>query len=99
MPPTIASFAASFGATIGQNGLAQAKVFAEVVEITPDITRVILRYGFQESPNIPRELEGLRADGVAFEPMQASYFLGRETLVAAVVPTAIARRPSARARA
>ena len=58
----------------------------EVTELAPGIHRVILRYGFQESPNIPRELEALNQDGVPFEAMQASYFLGRETLVAAVVP-------------
>ncbi len=58
----------------------------EVEELAPGIHRVILRYGFQESPNIPRELEALRSHGVAFEPMQTSYFLGRETLVAAAVP-------------
>jgi len=58
----------------------------EVMELAPGIHRVILRYGFQESPHIPRELEGLKQDGVAYEAMQASYFLGRETLVAAVVP-------------
>ncbi|RAI59542.1 potassium transporter Kup [Roseicella frigidaeris] len=58
----------------------------EVTELAPGIHRVILRYGFQESPNIPRELEALNQHGVAFEAMQASYFLGRETLVAAVVP-------------
>ncbi|MBV1796999.1 potassium transporter Kup [Siccirubricoccus sp. G192] len=58
----------------------------EVQELSPGIHRVIVRYGFQESPHIPRELEALRQDGVEFEPMQASYFLGRETLVQAVVP-------------
>jgi KUP system potassium uptake protein len=58
----------------------------EVLELAPGIHRVILRYGFHESPHIPRELESLRAAGVAFESMQASYFLGRETLVQAVVP-------------
>jgi KUP system potassium uptake protein len=47
---------------------------------------VILRYGFQESPHIPRDLESLREVGVPFEAMQSSYFLGRETLVQAVVP-------------
>ncbi|MDJ0389301.1 potassium transporter Kup [Roseomonas sp. E05] len=64
----------------------------EVTELAPGIHRVILRYGFQESPNIPRELEALREYGVAFEPMQASYFLGRETLVAAAVPKMAAWR-------
>jgi KUP system potassium uptake protein len=57
-----------------------------VTELAPDIHRVILRYGFQESPNIPKELEGLREYGIPFEPMQASYFLGRETVVSAAVP-------------
>ena len=58
----------------------------EVTELAPDIHRIILRYGFLESPNLPKELEALRDIGIPFEPMQASYFLGRETVVAAVVP-------------
>jgi KUP system potassium uptake protein len=58
----------------------------EVQELAPDIHRVIIRYGFHESPNIPRVLESLREAGVQYQPMQASYFLGRETLVQAVVP-------------
>ena len=33
-----------------------------------------------------KELEALGEYGVRFEPMQASYFLGRETLVAASAP-------------
>ena len=58
----------------------------EVTELAPAIHRVMLRYGFQESPHIPRELEALRDLGIPFEPMQASYFLGRETVVASAVP-------------
>jgi KUP system potassium uptake protein len=58
----------------------------EVSELASGIHRVILRYGFHESPNIPRELDGLRDHGVEFDAMLASYFLGRETVVAAVVP-------------
>ena len=58
----------------------------EVTQLAPTIHRVLLRYGFQESPNIPKELEALGEIGIAFEPMQASYFLGRETLVPAAVP-------------
>ena len=56
-----------------------------VSELAPGVHRVLLRYGFMESPNIPRELEGL-GDTIAFDPMQASYFLGREVLVPAMVP-------------
>ena len=58
---------------------------AEVAELAPGVHRVILRYGFMESPNIPRDLAAL--DGtVRFDPMQASYFLGREVLVPALAP-------------
>jgi KUP system potassium uptake protein len=58
----------------------------EVTQLSPGIHRVELRYGFMESPNIPRALEDLNSRGVAFDPMQASYFLGREVLVPAMVP-------------
>ncbi len=58
----------------------------EVSELAPGIHRVILRYGFMESPNIPRVLEELNSRGVPFDSMQASYFLGREVLVPAMVP-------------
>jgi KUP system potassium uptake protein len=57
-----------------------------VVELAPGIHRVTIRYGFMESPNLPRDLADLRSLGVAFDPMQASYFLGRETLVPAMAP-------------
>ena len=39
-----------------------------------------------ESPNLPRDLADLRSRGVPFDPMQTSYFLGRETLVRAMAP-------------
>jgi KUP system potassium uptake protein len=58
----------------------------EVEELAPGVHRVILRYGFMESPNIPRALEDLKRFGVAFDPMQVSYFLGREVMVPAMVP-------------
>ena len=53
---------------------------ATVEQLAPGIHRVLLRYGFMESPNIPRALEDLGPDA-GFDPMQASYFLGREVLV------------------
>ncbi len=59
---------------------------AEVEELAPGIHRVILRYGFMESPNIPRALEELHDVGIAYDPMQVSYFLGREVLVRAAIP-------------
>jgi len=59
---------------------------AEIAELAPGIHRVLLRYGFMESPNIPRALEGLNQFGIEYDPMKASFFLGRETLVPAMVP-------------
>ena len=57
----------------------------DVAELAPGIHRVVLRYGFMESPNIPRALEDLDGE-IGFDPMQASYFLGREVLVPAMAP-------------
>jgi KUP system potassium uptake protein len=59
---------------------------AEVAELAPGIHRVILHYGFMESPNVPRALKELDAYGVQYDPMQVSYFLGRETLVPSRLP-------------
>jgi KUP system potassium uptake protein len=58
----------------------------EVSELAPGIHRVLLRYGFMESPNVPRALEDLKSRGVNYDPMQVSYFLGREVLVRAMAP-------------
>jgi KUP system potassium uptake protein len=58
---------------------------SEVGELAPGIFRVILRYGFMESPNIPRELEDL-TDRLGVRVSQASYFLGREVLVPGMAP-------------
>ena len=59
---------------------------AEVTALAPGIHRIVIRYGFMESPNLPRDLAALKPLGVDVDPMQASYFLGRETLVAAAAP-------------
>ena len=72
--------------TVENLDVPEARTRTMVEELAPGITRVTLRYGFMESPNIPRALEDLPAMGVAFDPMQASYFLGREVMVAAQVP-------------
>jgi KUP system potassium uptake protein len=58
----------------------------EISELAPGVNRVVLRYGFMESPNIPRALEELGNTELKYDPMQASFFLGREVLVRAMVP-------------
>ena len=58
-----------------------------VTKMAEGIHRVIVRYGFMESPHLPRDLAAISsAEGLDFDPLQASYFLGRETLVAAARP-------------
>ena len=58
---------------------------AEVAVLAPGMHRVILRYGFMESPNIPKALEDLTEE-LKVRMSQASYFLGREVLVPGMEP-------------
>jgi KUP system potassium uptake protein len=48
--------------------------------------RVILRYGFMDEVDIPRGLAAFKAGGAGFHPMSASFFLGRQKLVASRRP-------------
>jgi KUP system potassium uptake protein len=72
--------------TVENLDVPEARTRMQVEELAPGIHRVVLRYGFMESPNIPRDLEQLRAHGVEFDPMQASYFLSREVMVKGTAP-------------
>ncbi len=60
---------------------------AERVEIMPvsaTFSRVVLRFGFMEQPNIPQALGLARKHGWAFDIMSTSFFLSRRTLRPAV---------------
>nr|WP_237438105.1 potassium transporter Kup [Alteraurantiacibacter buctensis] len=54
---------------------------AEVSDAGHGFYRVILRYGFMEEVDVPRELAALATIGVPFDPMATSYFLGRQKLI------------------
>jgi len=43
--------------------------------------RIVLRYGFTESPDVPLALARASGTDQRFDPMQTSFFLGREKLV------------------
>ncbi len=43
---------------------------------------MIVRYGFMESPNIPKALAACKTQGLVYEAMSTSFFLGRKTVVA-----------------
>jgi len=56
---------------------------AERVRIEPvgeTFTRIVLRFGFMESPNIPKALALVRAHGFTFDIMSTSFFLSRRHL-------------------
>jgi KUP system potassium uptake protein len=44
--------------------------------------RVVARYGFMESPDVKHIMELLRRQGVKSRPLETSYYLGREQLIA-----------------
>jgi KUP system potassium uptake protein len=55
---------------------------SEWIDLGQGVYRLILRFGFMEDPALPGLLASLPAP-FPFNPMATSYFLGRETLIAA----------------
>ncbi len=70
-------------------------VFTEHYPVTPEADRitvtqfphafyrVVARYGFMESPDVPKILKACEAHGLTFNLMETSFFLGRDALVRA----------------
>ena len=54
---------------------------ASVVRLANAFWQVTVNYGFMEQPDLPEALQACAADGLDLEPMDTSYFLGRETLI------------------
>jgi KUP system potassium uptake protein len=53
----------------------------EVERLGKGFWTVIARYGFMEQPDVPAALRACRPHGIAYDEMETSFFLGRETLV------------------
>ena len=51
-----------------------------IERLSDSFSRVTLRFGFMEEPNVPRALVGARAKGMAFDVMRTSFFLSRRAL-------------------
>ncbi len=49
--------------------------------INDDFTKVTINYGFMESPNLPKALTLCRKQGLKFDIMSTSFFLGRRSVV------------------
>lgn len=54
----------------------------EIIDVTGTVRKVIVKYGFMESPNIPKALTLCRKQGLKFDIMSTSFFLGHRTIVA-----------------
>ncbi|KAF1708729.1 potassium transporter Kup [Pseudoxanthomonas sacheonensis] len=55
----------------------------KIEAIGDDFYRVLIRFGFMETPDVPQALMGsCDAGGVYFDPMDTTYFASRETIVA-----------------
>ena len=54
---------------------------ASLEDLGQGFYRIRLRFGFTETPDVPAALAALRSDDLPFEPMQTSYFLGRERVL------------------
>ncbi len=52
----------------------------EIEKLSADFTRVVLHYGFMESPRVPAALASMRKAGLKFDIMTTSFFLGKRTL-------------------
>jgi KUP system potassium uptake protein len=58
----------------------------EIEALPANLFRVIARHGFAEDPEIPPVLKRLAAQGLEIDPDSATFFLGRETLIATKRP-------------
>jgi KUP system potassium uptake protein len=56
----------------------------KIEPVSADFTKVTITYGFMESPNLPRALALCRKQGLKFDIMATSFFLGRRSVVPAV---------------
>ena len=54
----------------------------ELEKLSSDFTRVVLHFGYMESPRIPNALAAMRKAGLKYDIMTTSFFLGRRTIKA-----------------
>ena len=53
----------------------------EVHELRENFWSVVIQYGFKDDPDIPLALSMCAEAGLEFNPLDTSYFIGRETLI------------------
>ncbi|HMG46681.1 MAG TPA: potassium transporter Kup [Allosphingosinicella sp.] len=58
----------------------------EIADCGEGFFRIVLRYGFMEEPDVPRDLARVDRCGPKFNMMSTSFFLGRQKLIASKRP-------------
>ena len=58
------------------------KDLVTVEKLPYDFYKVIVKYGFKDEPNLPKDLALCAKNGLNIDPMNSSYFIGKEILLA-----------------
>ncbi len=58
----------------------------DLEQLGQGIYRMVIHYGFMENPDIPKVLDGVKTEDLEFKPLETTFFLGRETLIASKKP-------------
>ncbi len=66
--------------TAGKPRVAEADR-VEIEKVDGDFQKVVISYGFMESPNLPKALGQCRRLGLKYDIMATSFFLGRRSIV------------------
>jgi len=61
---------------------APAAVKMEITDLGDVFYRIVLRFGFMQTPDVPRALAHAGEYGIVFDPMDTTYFVSRETVIA-----------------
>jgi KUP system potassium uptake protein len=57
-----------------------------VTKVEPGVFQILLRFGFMEEPDVVSALSSIYERGLDFDPKQATFFLGHESIVAGKAP-------------
>ncbi len=57
-----------------------------ITKVEPGVFQVLLAFGFMEEPDVPLALSQLEHRELHFDPAEATYFIGRESIIAGKAP-------------
>ena len=57
-----------------------------VERVAPGVYEIQLEFGFMDDPDVPAALAAITVPGIAYDPDDVTYFIGRESIVAGKAP-------------